>query len=74
MIDWKVFDEHNMPNRKGLYLVTIKSGSRRVTEAAYWNAYGQKKWTGYDISESGDMCEVYNVIAYAKMPEPYLTN
>lgn len=74
MIEWKIFDERNKPRKKGLYLVTLKTGKGNVTAAAYWNAYDKKKWTGYDISETGDMCEVFNVIAYAKMPAPYLTN
>lgn len=74
MIEWKVFDEKHKPRVKGLYLVTIKSGRKNVTQAAFWNAYDKKKWTGFDINEAGDMCEVYNVIAYAKMPAPYLTN
>ena len=73
MIDWKIFDEHSKPRKKGLYLVTILSGGKAKTSAAYWNAYDKRKWTGYDVSESGDMCEVYNVVAYADFPEPYLT-
>lgn len=74
MIEWKEFNEHSKPVKKGLYLVTIKSANKNVTEAAYWNAYDKKKWTGFDINEDGELCEVYNVIAFAKMPAPYLTN
>jgi hypothetical protein len=75
MINWKEFNEHSKPRRKGLYLVTIayRGGSQPKTEAAYWNAYDKKKWTGFDINEDGEMCEVFDVIAYAEMPEPYLT-
>lgn len=71
MIEWKEWTS-TTKLKKGLYLVTITSGGvNHVTSAAYWNAYDKKKWTGFDIDESGELCEVYNVIAYAELPKPY---
>lgn len=71
MIKWKEW-KNGMKLKKGLYLVTVayEGGTKKVCEAAYWNAYDQEKWTGFDLSETG-MNEVYNVIAYAELPDPY---